>query len=72
MAFQQTLTDAEVRVMRQMRSDGASYPKLAKKFEVHPKTIERMCRGFDRADAGGVIEEAPGRPSGDHPYDPQR
>lgn len=72
MSRSQNVTDAEVRVMRQMRFDGASYDALAKRFEIHMKTVEPLCRGFDRRDAGGVIEEAPGRPSGDHPYDPQR
>jgi hypothetical protein len=68
----QVVTDAEVRVMRQMRFDGASYDHLAKRFKIHKKTVERLCRGFDRRNAGGVIEDSPGRQSGDHPYDPQR
>jgi len=51
------LSSAQVRVMRRLRQDGKSYAELGERFSVHVKTVQRICTGKERRDAGGPIEQ---------------
>ena len=41
--YKADLTDHEVELVRQLHDEGWGYRRLAKKFEIHRSTIQKIC-----------------------------
>lgn len=54
---QTVLTNQQVRKIREMRSVGAPQTELAELFKVSQAHISRICRGLQRREAGGPIQQ---------------